>query len=179
MIIALAGRRIDAPDATNASFPPENINRVREAIRDVLEGHNARALVSSAACGADLLAIQTAGGLALRRRIILPFDARRFRETSVIDRPGDWGSIYDLAIEDAQARGDVVIVESQGKGDEIFVALNVSILEEADALARESKDRVLAVLVWDGIRREGIDVTSAFADEARRRSLPIFEVKTL
>ena len=47
-------------------------------------------LVCSAACGADLIALQAAGRVSLRRRIVLPFEPSRFRDSSVVDRPGDW-----------------------------------------------------------------------------------------
>ena len=92
MIIALAGRRIDAADADTQRFPVENIELVRRRLRELFERERPEALVSSAACGADLIALDEAGALGIRRRVILPFDRRRFRETSVIDRPGRLGT---------------------------------------------------------------------------------------
>src|SRR5882672_10452911 len=94
MIIALAGRRVDSADAKQPRFPPRNVERVHTQTRAVLKEKGATALVSSAACGADLIALSEAGQLGLRRRVILPFERRRFRETSVTDRPGEWGRLY-------------------------------------------------------------------------------------
>ena len=71
MIIALVGRRIDAPDA-EARFPLSQAGRVRETIRARLQGCGATALVTSGACGADLLAQDVAGELGLSRRMVLP-----------------------------------------------------------------------------------------------------------
>jgi len=34
-------------------------------------------------------------------------------------------------------------------------------------------------VVWDGVPRGDQDYTQAFADEARRRRLPLLEVKTV
>jgi hypothetical protein len=76
MIIALAGRRVDPPDAKEHPFPgsASNIEVVRERIRTSLKNHGAQVLVSSAACGSDLLVLSEAGNLGLRRRIVLPFE---------------------------------------------------------------------------------------------------------
>src|SRR5262245_15369924 len=95
MLIALAGRRVDAPNAGTARFPLVNVELVSRRVDELFEHEAATALVSSAACGADLLALKVAGARRMRRRIVLPFDRARFRATSVIDRPGDWGRLYD------------------------------------------------------------------------------------
>ena len=76
-VAALAGRRIDAPDAKEARFPPANVARVRERIAAALREHDVVALVASAACGADLIALDEAAKLGIRRRIVLPFRASR------------------------------------------------------------------------------------------------------
>src|SRR5581483_516289 len=82
MIIALAGRRIDARDSASRRFPPENITMVRERLGMLFKAQQAEVLISSAACGADLLALEEAGAQGMRRRIVLPFSAERFRTTS-------------------------------------------------------------------------------------------------
>ncbi len=108
MVIALAGRRIDPPDIANPAFPLANVDAVRIRLREFFQAQSAAALVCSAACGADLLALDVAGTLGIRRRVVLPFAAERFRETSVTDRPGDWGSIFDRVIADARSRSEPV-----------------------------------------------------------------------
>jgi hypothetical protein len=76
MIIVLAGRRVDGPDAAQARFPntTANIEAVRKKIRELLLAQIAHVLVSSAACGSDLLAVEEAGRLGIRRRIFLALD---------------------------------------------------------------------------------------------------------
>jgi hypothetical protein len=90
--IALAGRRVDPPDASEVRFPAsaKNIEIVRQRIRNKLQTKRTTVIVSSAACGSDLLALSEAGNLGLRRRVVLPFDRDKFRTTSVTNRPGDW-----------------------------------------------------------------------------------------
>ena len=111
-VAALAGRRIDAPDAKEARFPLANVARVRERIAAVLRQHQVAALVASAACGADLIALDEAARLGARRRIVLPFPVDKFREKSVTDRPGDWGALYDRLVRDAAQAGDLIVLDT-------------------------------------------------------------------
>jgi len=186
MIIALAGRRIDAPDSTIPRFPLENAAAVRERIYTFLVDRKVRALVCSAACGADLLALDAAGALGVQRRIVLPFEQNRFRAASVTDRPGKWGKLFDRIIKEVEAAGDIVVLSEEGEDDAIFAVANRTILDEALALARlaprdkreQSATPVLAVLVWDSQSRGEGDLTADFADEARARGLPVVEIAT-
>ena len=106
VVIAFAGRRIDPEPSGQPRFPFRRADAVRGAIAKRLGSAGARALVCSAACGADLLALDAAGELGIRARIVLPFRADRFRETSVLDRPNRefWGSLFDRVT--AAASGD-------------------------------------------------------------------------
>lgn len=185
MIITLAGRRIDAHDASVARFPLEVSPAVRTHIRALLKELGATTLVSSAACGADLLALEAAGELGLHRRVVLPFAPARFRASSVIDRPGDWGNIFDRVIADVERTGDLVLIDVEPEAQAAFRSTNRAILDEAQKLAsrrrgnRTTQQRhILAVIVWDGHSRGEIDLTVDFANQARARSIPIAEVLT-
>jgi hypothetical protein len=124
LTIALAGRRIDAADAEEPRFPLASVVLVRERLRDLFVRRGASTLVCSAACGADLVALEAAEQLGLRRRVVLPFAAERFRETSVTDRPGDWGLLYDRAIEAVQRVGDLIVLEDVGEERDAYDAAN-------------------------------------------------------
>ena len=63
MIVALAGRRIDAVNAKERRFPLANVELVRKRIREMLKTEDATAVVCSAACGADLIALSEAASL--------------------------------------------------------------------------------------------------------------------
>jgi hypothetical protein len=67
-VIALAGRRIDAPDAETPRFPLAAVPFVREQLDALFADRGATALVCSAACGADLVALDAATELGLRCR---------------------------------------------------------------------------------------------------------------
>lgn len=178
MIVALAGRRVDAPDAVENRFPPENIERVRKEIRDFLKAENASALVCAAACGADILALEEAGALGIRRRVVLPYDKVTFKQSSVIDRPGDWGERYDHILAEVQGRDDLVI-DDYDEDEESYFAANHDILDQAEELAEEAGQRVAALVVWNGESRGEEDVTGHFLEEARQRGLKVAEIKTV
>jgi hypothetical protein len=178
MIVALAGRRVDSANAKEARFPVLNVETVRKGIRAVLQNKNATVLVSSAACGADLIALSEAGQLGLRRRVILPLERERFRDTSVTDRPGEWGPIYDQVLDEVEAAGDLVILQN-GSDGEAYSAANHAILDEAVALATAVHKPAVAVLIWDGVSRGDHDLTEEFGVEARKRGLAVSEVRTI
>jgi hypothetical protein len=172
-VIAFAGRRVDAPGSPSR-FPASRLDAVRDRIETKLRAHKASWLVSSAACGSDLLAIEVAATLGMQRRIVLPFAPARFRDTSVTDRPGDWGSRFDTALDAARGSADLVILDGAPDATNVYQHANEAILDEATTLAHGGP--VIAVFVWDGRPREGGDVTAAFADSARRRRIAVEEI---
>jgi hypothetical protein len=165
-VVALAGRRIDSEGLDPPRFPLMNVPRVRKRLAEVLSGENVVALVSSAACGADLVALEEAERVGRRRRIILPFSPKRFRETSVVDRPGDWGPAFDRLVAAADAAGDLVVLSGgTGRDDAAaYAAANEAIIREAQALARAevTARRSVAVVVWEGAAKAESDVTEDF-----------------
>ena len=178
MVIALAGRRVDSAEADKSRFPASNVASVQRHIRAVLREKGTTTLVSSAACGADLIALSEAGQLGLRRRVILPLERRRFRETSVTDRPGDWGRLFDQILNEVAKAGDLVLLQNP-PDDEPYTAANQAILDEAVALGKTLHQPVSAILVWDGISRDDHDLTEEFGAEARKRGLAVTEVHTI
>ena len=178
-MIALAGRRIDAEDAATPSFPLANVALVRRRLAELFAREAATALVSSGACGADLAGLAVAGERRMRRRVVLPFDRRKFRMTSVVDRPGPWGLLYDDLLAELETTGDVVTLSGLEDGNEAYAAANTAILRQAVAIAGPAGGGVLAVLVWEGVSRGDDDMTAAFGDGARSLGLRVDQVLTL
>jgi hypothetical protein len=179
VVIALAGRRIDADDAGTPGFPLANVALVRRRLGELFAREAATTLVSSAACGADLAALTVAGERRMRRRVVLPFDRRTFRATSVVDRPGPWGSLYDDLLVELEATADVVTLSGPAEGNEAYAATNTAILREAVAMAGPPGVGVVAVLVWEGVSRGDDDMTAAFGDGARSLGVRVDQVLTL
>ncbi len=193
-IIAFAGRRIDEPDATTPRFPLTQVAVVRGQIEAVFLREHVKTLICSAACGADLIALQVAQNLGIAYRIVLPFAPEEFRVTSVMDRPGseewNWGMLFDQAIDEAKRKGGLVVIE---KGEDRYAeyqAVNHAILDAALEEGRMPTDvstaklppnnqNVQAVIAWDGHPRGPRDLTLHFAEDARSRGLVVKEILTL
>ena len=179
MVVAVAGRRVDAPDASPQRFPQENRALVAKRLRTLFRKVGATAVVGSAAGGADRLAHSEAGTARRRARIVLPAEPQKCRNASVTDRPGDWGSMFDRVVKDASAAGDLIVMQGQPEGDAAYAAANLAILDEAQALGRVGGQPVCAVLVWDGRSRGAGDLTEAFGAAAKQRGIEVLEVLTL
>jgi hypothetical protein len=186
MIAALAGRRIDAEDSPTSRFPEENAPAVADRIRSCFQNLSLSTLVCSAARGADLLALEVAGKLGIRRCVVLPSDAASFRVSSVVDgltgerQDGyEWGRIFDRILDDVNNRGDLLICDGEAVGQQSYLAANLTIFEEAARLAALTGEEMVAVVVWDLASRGPDDVTAAFREEAVKRDIQIEEISTL
>ncbi len=178
MIIALAGRRIDAPETETIRFPLKMKDAVREKILKFFRDEKVTALVSSAACGADLLGQDAARELKIRQHIILPFSRRRFRKTSVTDRPGEWGKLFDEICSEVKRDGNLIVLRKHRKDEKTaYSAVTDKILELAEDLQRKN-ETVKAVIVWEGKAKDETDETAAFAEKARRRNIAVKEILT-
>ena len=186
-VVALGGRRIDAEPTPTPRFPFDQVDRVGMEIADQLRRTQAVALVCSAACGADLIALETAQKMGLPTRIILPFSAARFRKTSVVDRPRPkfWGSMFDRVTSAARADGNLVELDAP-EADDAYSMTNGVIIREAKKLAgikgRERSVgslRLIALVIWDGASRGPDDNTNKFVKLARESRFRIEQVLTL
>jgi hypothetical protein len=180
LVIVSAGRRVDPADAATKRFPAENVAAVRARIEEVLKRERPVAIVSSAACGADLLLLQASIQLELsheiaelRRFVLLPSPPEEFRRSSVIDRPGDWGEIYEQVLHESS-----VEVLKLAEGHEGYTQTNLKLFDRALAMAAEYGTAVHALVIWNKESRGPDDVTAHFLEEAKRRHIPVTEIST-
>lgn len=110
--------------------------------------------------------------------MVLPFDRDRFRESSVTDRPGDWGEMYERILDEVARTGDLV-TESMQPGSEAYADANTRIVEESERIARAGGERPRAVVVWDGESYGNGDFSAAFAATARQKGWTVVQVSTL
>ncbi len=162
-VAALAGRRIDAQDADASRFPLIEAEYVLHKIIRRFRQERVERLVCSAACGADILALEAAKELAIPATIVLPFDPDRFRNISVIDRPGNWGERYDLLVTEAHSRDDLIELGLATDDENAFSEANSRIIHSA---LRSRFQRKLAFVVWEGKSRGADDSTADFLNNA-------------
>jgi len=178
MVIALAGRRVDAPGEETVRFPQENVSLVQSRIFNWLAGQNVNTLVCSAACGADLLALGAAAELGIRRCIVLPFPREQFRALSVVDRGGDWGARFDAILDEIEDQGKVIVLGYTPENETAYIQTNHVILELAISTGSRLGQPVMVAVVWDGASRSDDDVTKAFQNEAQERGLRVKDIST-
>jgi hypothetical protein len=184
MILVYAGRRVDpaitpAVQPAEQRFPLNNVPRVAREVNRVLGALLPSSVVGSAACGADLLVLEAAGALGMRRRIILPFDRTTFRARSVTDRPGDWGTRFDEVVKEVSREGDLVEFAFDPNDEATFVRTTLEIFRDAETLARSTGDDCGALVIWNGVTRGPGDVTETFLNEANRRGWSPVVIDTL
>lgn len=172
-VIIEAGRRVDAPDAKVPRFPLSNVSLVSRRIKGLLGERNPQAVVCSAACGADLLLLQVAGEMQIEQVVLLPSEPEVFRKSSVTDRPGNWGELYDRVLKTAR-----VEILKLPEGQEGYLETNLKLLDRARQLARQNGVDAEAVVIWDGISRGPDDVTAHFLHEAMSRKMTVLEIST-
>ena len=173
-VIVSAGRRVDAPDAQTPRFPPSNVDLVRQRIRQLFSKEKPMALVCSGACGTDLLALQVAGERHMKRYMVLGAEPAEFRKTSVTDRPGNWGELFDKELKTAS-----VEILKVPDGQEGYLETNLKLLDRAEAVAKQFRTSVEAVVIWNEQSRGSDDVTDHFLQQAKLRKLPVTQISTL
>jgi hypothetical protein len=185
-VIVLAGKRIDAEDSDTPRFPLEHADAVKEQMRTLFRRLKVQALVCSAANGADLLALEVARDLHIPAYVVLPFDRESFRESSVVDRPGAWGSLFDDLVDDVERQGRLIVMEQVGDNHNAYLDAVIAMLDKAAELSGRMADgqpatspgTVTAVAVWNGESRGSRDVTVYFINEAKERGFAPHEIET-
>jgi len=181
MVITIAGRRVDAPGTETARFPLSQVESVKKKLIEFLGKMNVTDIVSSGAAGADLLALEAAGKLNIRRHMILPFNQDKFRDTSVIDRPGEWGQIYDNIVADLLKSNLLIVLNYQKGEDQVYEKTNIAMLDYVKTISEKKSpaDIVLALIIWDGKPKNDKDTTYHFMLEAKKRNFETKEINTL
>ena len=177
-IVALAGRRIDLPDASPRRFPACNVERVERAIQMELKKQHASWLVSSAAAGVDLIGVKAALSLGVGCRIVLFAGVREFAQKSVADQGPYWEREFELQVSVIRPE-NVILVPAKATDSDTFKSVNERILNEVVALASSRSSRTISIAAWEGLPKEKDDFTVDFIERANAMHIPVFKVSTL
>ena len=135
---------MDAADAEVPRFPASEVAKVRREIEELFSKEKPLAVVSSAACGADLIVLAVAESAGIERYVLLPSQPAEFRKTSVTDRPGNWGDVYDKVLKTSK-----VEILKVPEGQQGYLKTNLKLLDRGQALAREHSASAEALVVWN------------------------------
>lgn len=172
-VIAFAGHMVDQPGRPFHRFPPELESAVRDAIRERLKKLNAGFGFSSAACGSDILFLETLLEMGGDVHIFLPYEKNEFIRDSVEIVPGsDWGP----RCEEVLKRAASVYVASSYKfatGTVEYDYVNRLLHGMAAVLARQLDTTLSALAVWDGRTGDGPCGTASSVEHWKKSDLHV------
>ncbi|HYY57231.1 MAG TPA: TRAFs-binding domain-containing protein [Pyrinomonadaceae bacterium] len=165
-VVVFAGHMIDRPGRAAARFPPELERRVHEAIRDRLKRLNAGVGYASAACGSDLMFLETLEEMGGEAHVVLPYNQKQFMEDSVELIPGsDWGARCEQALR--RATDVLVASEQRMEGGVPFEYTNLLLHGLASIRAEQLETRMIPLVVWDGKEGDGLGGTASIVKHWR------------
>ena len=159
-VVVFTGHLIDRPDRQVTRFPPQLEPAVRAAIGARLRKIDAGFGYASAACGSDIIFLETMMELGGEAHIVLPYDKKQFINDSVNIAPGNWTARFESVLKEANS----VIVASNERleeGSMSFEYANLLLQGLADIRARQLETRLLPLAVWDQQEGDGPGGTSA------------------
>jgi hypothetical protein len=167
-VLVFTGHMIDAPDRDEPRFPPQMADKVRDRIRSVIETLRPAAAYGSAACGADILCLETVQELGGELHIVLPFPADQFRSESVeFCKQGDWGERFQRLLDCAS---EVMVISEKPppSSASTFEYANLVMTGLARLRSQVLDTDLHGLAVWDGSIAGDVGGTSSVVDMWRR-----------
>lgn len=175
-VVVFAGHMIDRPNRPEPRFPPHFEQSVRHALRTLLSRHNVGFGYSSAACGSDILFMETIFDLKAEGYVVLPYEKSSFISDSVDIVPGaDWRERCDSVLEHATK---VTICSDRPQSD-VQAAIeyaNLMLRGLGIIHARQLDTQLIPVVVWDGKPGDGPGGTASMVREWTRHGFPVEQI---
>ena len=148
-VVAFTGHMLDTAGRKTPRFPETAAAEVQRHIAALLDKLDARIGYASAACGADVLFLESLQARGGESNVVLPFEREEFFRTSVEPAGESWVQRarkvleHSFAVEQATRGG-------YGGDDVLFSYANQVILGKAILRSRFLETEPLLVAVWDG-----------------------------
>lgn len=171
-LVIFSGHMIDAPDRRVPRFPLEKEDEIRKLLEKQLESMNAGIGFSSAACGSDILFLETMLARGGTIHLVLPWPADEFVKTSVdLDGKGTWNKRFEAVL--ARAASIRVLGQLYMPGSAIgFEYCNLAVNGLARLFARSLDLDITPLAVWDGFVG-GPGGTGSFVRYWRSQRVPV------
>ncbi|HEX8071096.1 MAG TPA: tetratricopeptide repeat-containing protein [Pyrinomonadaceae bacterium] len=180
-VVVCSGHLLDAPGRAHPRFPAHLEAAVRERLRARLKELDAGIGYSSAACGSDILFLETMAELGGETNVVLPYNREQFVAESVEVLPGaGWRARFEAALERA-ATVTVASEQKIGEGGLSYEYCNL-LLQGVGLMRAEQLDTGLVPLaVWDGRAGDGPGGTAAFVAQwqATEREVEVIDTAAL
>ena len=171
-VVAFTGHMIDSADRPSRRFPARAETEIRRKIDAVLDELEAGIGYSSAACGSDILFLESLQSRNGESIVVLPFDQEDFLATSVSYA----GEAWINRAKNAVSRSSEVIQATRGRymGDNgLFTYANRIIMGKAILRSRLLETDPIVVSVWDGKTNSNEGGTSEFMKIWQSTGLPL------
>jgi len=147
-IVACSGHVIDSPGGARR-FPPEAEPEAKRKIEEALESMGASCGYSSAACGTDILFLETMAERGGETHVFLPFAKEEFIETSVRRAGGNWVARFEKVLDRATAV-HYVTREGYNGEDSLYSFCNDIMLGFTAMRGRGLDENPKLLVFWDG-----------------------------
>jgi class 3 adenylate cyclase len=159
-VVAFAGHMVDRPGREAPRFPQALETAARAEIRKRLGAMRAGFGYASAACGGDILFLESLAEIGAEATVVLPYNSEQFVKDSVDIVPGGgWRERYARIL--AAAREVVTASEQRMAGGQLSYDYAVLLLDGMAGIRADELDTELVPLVlWDRREEGGVGGTA-------------------
>jgi class 3 adenylate cyclase len=172
-VVVFSGHMIDGRDRTIPRFPPQLEPAVRDAIRIRLKHFEVGPAYASAACGSDILFLETLFELGGEAHVVLPYNKDQFIKDSVDFVPGgQWKERFERVL----ARANEIVTASDQKleeGSTSYEYANLLLHGLASINAQQLETEMVPLAVWDRKRGDGPGGTASAVEQWRKVGLEV------
>ena len=165
-VVVFAGHMIDRPERASPRFPPQLERRVQEALGERLKRLNVGVGYASAACGSDIMFLETLIEMGGEAHVVLPYNQKQFVEDSVMIVPEtEWSARFERVLQRA---ADVLVASEQRmEGGVPFEYTNLLLHGLASIRADQLETEMIPLVVWDGREGDGPGGTASIVKHWR------------
>ncbi|HEY5308814.1 MAG TPA: adenylate/guanylate cyclase domain-containing protein, partial [Casimicrobiaceae bacterium] len=161
-VIAFSGHMIDHPSRATPRFPAHIEARVAAALRESIAAFGPSMGYAQAACGADILFLETMQDAGMQTQIVLPFPAADFVRSSVGFAGDGWIERFERVV--AKATRVVLATEEGFLGDDVLFEHAANLIQGMAYLrAMELSAQPLLLTVLERGASESVGGTAATA----------------
>lgn len=167
-VAVFSGHMIDRPGRASPRFPAQLETAVSEEIHQRLIKHGAGLGYASAACGSDILFLESLLELEGKAYIVLPYAKEQFKKDSVeIASDPQWARRFEKVLERAS---DVLLASEQPMEESTlaFEYTNLLLHGLANIRAERFETDLVPIAVWDGKAGDGPGGTASVIERWRK-----------
>lgn len=167
-VAVFSGHMIDRPERALPRFPAQLETAVRDEIYKRLAKNGAGIGYASAACGSDILFLETVLELEGKAYVVLPYEQQQFKKDSVeIAQEPRWTARFEKVIERAS---DVLLASEQPMEESAlsFEYTNLLLHGLANIRAERFETELVPMAVWDGKAGDGLGGTASVVERWQR-----------